>query len=143
MLDFESCQSIEKLVMDNEICGMAKRLIEGITPRSEPMGMGVLSDVIEKGANFLSHPNTLEHFRKEFYFPSMLIDRSATGEWEKEKKHSIVRAKEFIQKLLKKEPVYHLDGEKSRQLKEIMSTNAKKYGMEKLPELKTGEKALV
>lgn len=26
MLDFESCQSLEKLVMDNEVCGMAQRL---------------------------------------------------------------------------------------------------------------------
>ena len=26
MLDFESCQSLEKLVVDNEICGMAQRL---------------------------------------------------------------------------------------------------------------------
>ena len=30
MLDFESCQSLEKLVLDNEICGMAYRLIAGI-----------------------------------------------------------------------------------------------------------------
>ena len=27
MLDFESCQSLEKLVLDNEICGMALRLV--------------------------------------------------------------------------------------------------------------------
>ena len=31
MLDFESCQSLEKLVIDNDICGMAKRLMRGIS----------------------------------------------------------------------------------------------------------------
>ena len=29
MLDFESCQSLEKIVVDNEICGMALRLVMG------------------------------------------------------------------------------------------------------------------
>ena len=33
MLDFESCQSLEKLVLDNEICGMAQRLAAGIASR--------------------------------------------------------------------------------------------------------------
>ncbi|MCS7316168.1 MAG: trimethylamine methyltransferase family protein, partial [Bryobacteraceae bacterium] len=32
MLDFESCQSLEKLVLDNEICGMCYRLGRGIEP---------------------------------------------------------------------------------------------------------------
>ncbi len=30
MLDFESCQSLEKLVCDNEACGMALRLVRGV-----------------------------------------------------------------------------------------------------------------
>ncbi|MCK7482616.1 MAG: trimethylamine methyltransferase family protein [Candidatus Moduliflexus flocculans] len=33
MLDFESCQSLEKLVFDNEICGMALRMVRGIEAR--------------------------------------------------------------------------------------------------------------
>ena len=35
MLDFESCQSLEKLVLDNEICGMILRLVQGIEPRED------------------------------------------------------------------------------------------------------------
>jgi len=34
MLDFESCQSLEKLVLDHEICGMALRLASGISLRA-------------------------------------------------------------------------------------------------------------
>ena len=42
MLDFESCQSLEKLVVDNEICGMRSRLVAGYrrratTSRSRPL----------------------------------------------------------------------------------------------------------
>ena len=35
MLDFESCLSLEKLVVDNEICRMVHRLLEGIEPRED------------------------------------------------------------------------------------------------------------
>ena len=30
ILDFINCQSLEKLVVDNEICGMTLRMVEGI-----------------------------------------------------------------------------------------------------------------
>lgn len=135
MLDFESCQSMEKLVLDNEICGMAKRLIEGISPKSTPMGYEVLSDVILKGASFLSHPNTLSHFRKEFYFPGPVINRQPSGEWEKEKKDSLVRAREQVRKILDKGVKYQLAGDKAKELRKIMEASARKYGMQKLPEL--------
>jgi len=35
MLDFESCLSLEKLVLDNDICGMALRLLRGIEPKED------------------------------------------------------------------------------------------------------------
>ena len=38
MLNFESCQSLEKLVLDNEICGMALRMVRGIEARGDRLG---------------------------------------------------------------------------------------------------------
>jgi len=35
MLDFESCQSFEKLVIDNELCGVALRVAKGIDESDE------------------------------------------------------------------------------------------------------------
>ena len=37
MLDFESCQSLEKLVLDREACGSALSLAEGIELREDPI----------------------------------------------------------------------------------------------------------
>ena len=49
MLDFESCISLEKLVIDVEIIGMAKRLIGGIAETQEMLDYcgehGIVSDV--------------------------------------------------------------------------------------------------
>ena len=35
MIDFESCISLEKLVIDNETCGMVLRMVRGIEPRED------------------------------------------------------------------------------------------------------------
>jgi trimethylamine--corrinoid protein Co-methyltransferase len=37
MLNFESTQSIQKLVIDNEICGMTCRFLEGVAQRDRPI----------------------------------------------------------------------------------------------------------
>ena len=80
MLDYESCQSLEKLLLDNEVCGMARRLVAGISDRSTVPAPGLLGEVVEAG-HFLSHPHTREHFRKELHFPGKLINRGSYSEW--------------------------------------------------------------
>ena len=63
MLDFESCQSLEKLVLDAEAIGMAKRLIGGVEAREElgpVLGARGLEEVGLVGAHAVTvtHPHT-------------------------------------------------------------------------------------
>jgi trimethylamine--corrinoid protein Co-methyltransferase len=44
MLACENCQSLEKLVIDNEICGMAYRLVDGVSLE----GSALATDIIAK-----------------------------------------------------------------------------------------------
>ncbi|MDP7114424.1 MAG: trimethylamine methyltransferase family protein [Myxococcota bacterium] len=81
MLDFESCQSLEKLVLDNEACGMALRLVSGVGTGSAEQGPELMAQVVEAG-HFLGHPHTRANFRKELFFPGKAIDRSSYGDWE-------------------------------------------------------------
>jgi hypothetical protein len=46
MLDFESCQSLEKLVVDNEICGMTYRLLRGIEPREDFPAVPIFEELL-------------------------------------------------------------------------------------------------
>ena len=57
MLDFESCQSLEKLVLDNEACGMALRLVQGISHDSAGEAVELLRQLVESGS-LLGHPHT-------------------------------------------------------------------------------------
>ena len=102
MMDFESCQSYEKLVIDAEIIGMAKRLKEGLQPRDEVLAL----DLIRKHghhADYLSDPHTLKWFEQELFLPSPVIDRRTYDSWANaEEKTILERTHKRVEDLLKK-----------------------------------------
>ena len=49
MMDYESCLSCEKLVVDAEILGMAKRLVAGIDGRQTPIALDIIQELGHKG----------------------------------------------------------------------------------------------
>ena len=135
MLDFESCQSLEKLVLDHEICGMALRLADGIAFRDDPIALPLIADALEK-KGFLSLPHTSKWFRKEAYFPDEVIDRATLEEWEeKGSLDAAQRAAERAGKILWDHAPEPLDKQRTAHLQELMERDAGRAGMEKLPEL--------
>lgn len=81
LLDFENCQSLEKLVLDNEACGMALRLVRGIGTDSAARAVSLVSEGVAAGS-FLGLPHTRAAFRAEQHFPGPAIDRGSYGDWE-------------------------------------------------------------
>ncbi|HDZ18715.1 hypothetical protein LCGC14_0594700 [marine sediment metagenome] len=119
MLDFESTQSIEKLIIDNEIVGMVKRLLKGIEDYGTPFASKIISDYGDN-EELLSHPSTLKYFRKELYFPSSIINRMTRDSWkENGSKSTRKRAKDEASKLLKKAPLKPIDGSLVKELDKI------------------------
>ncbi|MCK4497854.1 trimethylamine methyltransferase family protein [Candidatus Bathyarchaeota archaeon] len=101
MLNFENCQSLEKLVIDNTTCGMALRLIDGVRVDDETLAIDLMRKV-GPGGVYLSEKHTLEWFRKEQFMPSALIDRKEWRTWKNEgSKSTLQRAKEHVAKILK------------------------------------------
>lgn len=127
MLIFENCQSLEKLVIDNDICGMALRLVEGINVSPETFA----SDVINKvgpGGHYLGEAHTLKWFQKEQFMPSDVIDRSTLEASRKQQpKEMIARARETVSKILKEHDPKPLPTDVEKDLKkaltEIMNRN--------------------
>jgi trimethylamine--corrinoid protein Co-methyltransferase len=133
MLDFESCQSLEKLVLDHEICGMALRLSDGIALRDQPIALPLIEAVLG-GKEFLSLPHTKKWFRREAYFPDPVIDRATLQEWEqKGRSDAPARAAARVEKLLGVHAPQPLEPEVLDFLTDIMTREAKRAGMEKLP----------
>jgi trimethylamine---corrinoid protein Co-methyltransferase len=130
ILDFITCQSLEKLVIDNEICGMAYRLIEGIRHRHERMALDFLPEAIEKG-HFLGHPTTLKLFREEGTLPGKVVDRASAppgGHGPSDYQ----RAQDVVRDLLAK-PRFGLPDKTVRELDRVVLAGAREFEMETLP----------
>jgi len=135
MMNFESCQSLEKLVIDNEICGMAYRLIEGISQRDEPIAKNLFEGFTTE-TQFLSMAHTKKWYREEHTFPN-LVDRDTYDYWVSLGKKSIAdRASEEVESLLQKKPPQPLARDVHEELQKIMLSDAKRNDILSIPEIK-------
>jgi trimethylamine--corrinoid protein Co-methyltransferase len=133
MLDFESCQSLEKMVVDHDICGMVYRLMEGVVPRNAPMALDLLREVGHQ-SDFLGLPHTLEWYRREQHFPA-LLDRGNYDQWVGAGKPSLLhRASARVNDLLAGESLPVLPETLRQELRKIMIGHAKSSGIDHLPD---------
>lgn len=134
MLDFEATQSFEKLIIDNDICGMAYRLLQGICQRDEPIALDLFSGH-ETEIDFLSHPHTLRWHRVEQRYPQV-INRDSYDQWVESGKPSLAeRASSEVEKLLNEEETPVLSTELKSELRKIAEQYARHSGVDVLPPL--------
>ena len=134
MMDFESCQSLEKLVIDNEIAGMALRLIEGIKQRDDPIAINMFENVTPD-MEFLSTSHTRKWYKDEHTYP-LMIDRDTYDTWVSLGKKSIAeRAADEVDKILRESPESALDDNTQKELHNIMLADARNNGLDTLPKI--------
>jgi len=99
-LDGSLVLSKEKVVIDNELCGMVTRTLDGIRIDEETLAV---DEILKAGpaATFLSRPFTMKHLRSEHFIPSLLERRSREA-WEKDGvKEMRMRARDEAKRILK------------------------------------------
>jgi len=134
MMDFESSQSLEKLLIDDEICGMAYRLIAGVAQRDDPLVLP-LFEGIRPDTQFLTMPHTRKWYRGEHTFPR-LADRETYDAWASRGKKSMAeRAADEIRKMLERNEPHLVEKGLQTALTAIMSADAKANGADNLPRL--------
>lgn len=74
-----NCMSYEKFIIDNEICGMVKRIRKGIEVNTDTLAMDVIK-AVGSGGQFLDQEHTCLHFKNEFFHPE-ISNRSAYDLW--------------------------------------------------------------
>ena len=131
MLELESCLSLEKLVIDNDLCGMALRAAEGVTTRTDPLPTATLFDELLSEGHLLTSEHTLRHYREHFY-PEAL-DRDRRGNWAKRgsqdaAQHAAVR----VEELLRSSPLALPEPDTVR---DLVRTSRASWGDHRLPPL--------
>ncbi len=73
------CCSLESVVHANELIGMAKRYRQGFEISAKTLALDTIHAVGPQG-DYLNHPHTLENFKRDVWYPS-LLDRRRHEAW--------------------------------------------------------------
>lgn len=133
MLDFESCQSLEKLVVDNEICGMVYRLLRGAEPREDFPSIPLFEELRQE-KHLLIADHTRRYLREEITFPGPAINRANLARWIDGGRSSLKeRAGREVSRLIEAYRPSRLPEERKAELTRLMRQEALRHGMESLP----------
>jgi trimethylamine--corrinoid protein Co-methyltransferase len=133
MLDFESCLSLEKLVVDNEICGMAYRLMRGIEPHEDFPALPLFQE-LRREKSLLIADHTRRHLREQITFPGPVIDRANLSRWIEGGRLTLrERTGREVLRLLEQYTPSRLPEETKFELTRLMQQEAQRHGMDALP----------
>jgi trimethylamine--corrinoid protein Co-methyltransferase len=108
--------SYEKFVLDDELCGMVRRLHQGITVEPDTLAYDIIANV-GPGGNYLMEMHTVKRCRKEFWKPA-LCDRGGLEAWmQGGRQDAVIRARARWQKLVAEHEDPPLDETTAKQLK--------------------------
>jgi trimethylamine--corrinoid protein Co-methyltransferase len=134
MLDFESCQSLEKLVVDHEICLMTDRLRAGIEPREDFPSRPLFEELLAE-KHLLIADHTRRHLRSELTFPGPVVDPTSRARWLEEGAATLGdRAAREVDRITAKYTPSRIGDDVRRNLEEVMAAAAHANGMDTLPE---------
>jgi trimethylamine--corrinoid protein Co-methyltransferase len=134
MLDFESAQCLEKLVVDHEICLMTDRVRAGIEPREDFPSKALFEELLaEKHLMIADH--TRRHLRSELTFPGPVIDRTSRQRWLEEGSKTLdENVAGEVDRILGEFTPSRIGDEVKKELEQVMTAAARANGMDTLPE---------
>ena len=134
MIDFESCQSLEKLVLDNEMCGMTFRLIQGIEPKEDFPALSIFRELLRE-KHLLIADHTQRYRTREHYVPGPVIDRANRTRWLEQGGLTLEqRAHREVEKLVGDYQPPKLPEDTRKELIKLMENEAQRFGQDKLPD---------
>lgn len=126
-LDGSLVLSKEKIVIDDELCRMVTRTLEGVTVNDETLAV---DEILKVGpaATFLGRAFTSKHFRSEHFIPD-LMERRSREAWEKDGRKDIsARAREKTRRILKEYVPEPMEKDILSDLEGFMRKTSKAHG---------------
>lgn len=118
-IEHGNCGSLENLVINNDLIGYARRIVQGIEVNEETLAVDVI-DKVGPGGHFLGEDHTMKHFKKETYYPD-LFKRQFYENWEKEGKKTLFdRANEKVLDILENYQPEPLPKDVQKKLQDIV-----------------------
>ena len=90
----------EQFVIDDEIIGMACKVLKGIEVDADHLALDVI-DTVGPAGNFMMSPHTMQYMRSEYFQGNGVTDRKSRHQWDQGgSRDSRERAKEIVRKIL-------------------------------------------
>ncbi|MCS6911080.1 MAG: trimethylamine methyltransferase family protein, partial [Anaerolineales bacterium] len=83
MLDYVLTFSLEKLVLDNELCGQALHFVRDYEVKEDLPTVDLVRQLLAE-KHLLTSEHTLKYWPKELYLPGPVYDRTNREQWAKE-----------------------------------------------------------
>lgn len=126
LMEFALTVSKEKLVIDNEVLGMAKRALKGIEINEDTLAFDLIRKV-GPGGNFIAARHTRKYMHKEHYTPQ-LSDRERRERWEDDgSKMASDRAHEVVEQILSEPIRFYLPRSKAATIMDMFPTIERGY----------------
>ena len=108
----------EQFVIDDEIIGMACKVLKGIEVDPEHLALEVIDSVGPAG-NFMMSPHTMKHMRSEYFQGNGVTDRRSRHQWEQDGSiDARERARKMVRKILAEEETSHIPPEIDRGIRD-------------------------
>jgi trimethylamine--corrinoid protein Co-methyltransferase len=124
----DQASSLTMLMMQHELIGYIERLMRGIEVSDETLAVDVIASVASRlrrdrpDGTFLSETHTVEHFRKELWFPE-LLDREFWQAWrDSGAKDMMSRCIEKKNEILAKHTPEPLPGDTEKEIDKILES---------------------
>jgi trimethylamine--corrinoid protein Co-methyltransferase len=121
--------SLQMATLCDEIVSYVKRLLRGVEVTPETLASGVIR-AVGPGGHFLTTDHTLEHFKKEFWFPR-LMDRTRWQEWQASGSLPMAdRVQRFLDEILDNHRPVPLDPSVQKHIDAILTNAEARYAPE-------------
>jgi len=102
-------QSMEGIVIDNDMMGACLRVLRGIEVTDESLSLKEIESAVFGDGHFLNQPQTLEIMRTEYLYPEV-ADRSPLGDWEESGSPTVYdRAHDRVKEILSRHYPEYID----------------------------------
>ena len=119
ILDTYNCMSYEKFIIDDEMCGIVKRIKTGFKVNNDTLGLNAIKEA-GPGGHFLDKEHTLAHFRGELYQPNISNHDDFEGWFAKGSPQSVEAANKKYQETLKSYVVPELSAGADKDLRKFI-----------------------
>jgi len=126
-LDGSVTISYEKVIIDNEMCGMVTRLLKGIKVTDETLAVDEICKIGSSGS-YLGTTFTMKNFRNEHFMPSLMERRSLDAWTAAGGKDIVAVAREKVKGVLKEHEVPPIEKDVFREAEAYFKKVVKGYG---------------